>query len=299
MKCLFFLAISVFTLNSGKATTYYFSSSQGNDDRSEKQAQSSSTPWKTLDKLNSFFNNLQPGDAVLLKRGDIFYGSIRVNKSGTAGSPIAIGAYGSGVKPVITSFISIKGWTANGTYKGVYQSVNTSLGSTVNAVLINGEVQELGRYPNSDAPNKGYLAIESHDGKTSITDNDLSSSVDWTGAELVLRSRRWVIDRDVIISQSGNTIFYTPSSKYEPNNKYGYFIQNDIKTLDKPGEWYYDPSSKQLSVFFGKNNPSSYTIQAPSIDNLISSSNNSNIVFDNLQIKGANVCGFLLKTVQA
>ena len=294
MKSLLLLLLVSFIETAG-AATYYFSSVSGDDSRSSSEAKNPATPWKTLGKLNAVFSNLQPGDMVLLKRGDIFYGSIIVNKSGSSGSPITIGAYGSGEKPVITSFISLKDWSSNGSYKGVYESSNTSLGSAVNMVILNGEVQELGRYPNSDAPNKGYLTIDSHEGKTSITDHHLSSNINWTGAELVLRAKRWAIDRAPITSQSGNTIFYTPSTKYETPDKSGYFIQNDIKTLDKRGEWYYDPSSKKLSVFTGKNNPSSFTIQASSIDNLISSSNNSNIVFDNLQVTGANVCGFLIK----
>jgi len=296
MKILLSLVLSVTFFQFARASNYYFSSTLGNDDRPPRQAQNPSTPWKTLSKLNAYFSSLEPGDQVLLKRGDIFYGSIVVSSSGTASAPIVIGAYGSGNKPVITSLVTLSGWSANDTYKGVYGSTPvSSVGSNVNMVLLNGQVQPLGRYPNSDAANNGYLIFESHLGTASITDNELSSPINWTGAELVLRSKRWVLDRDLITSQSGNTIFYNASSKYEPHDKYGYFIQNDIKTLDQRGEWYYNPSSKQLSVFLGRNNPSSYTVQASTIDNLISSSANSHIVFDNLQIKGANVCGFLIK----
>lgn len=295
MKSLLLILLTC-SIQSAWATTYYFSSRSGDDSRSSSEARNSSTPWKTLGKLNSIFSSLQPGDAVLLKRGDVFYGSIVANSSGSAGSPIVIGAYGSGDKPVITSLVTLTDWSADGTKKGVYESApNSSLGSVVSTVLLNGEVQELGRYPNSDAPNKGYLTIDSHEGKTSITDNNLTGNTNWTGAELVLRSKRFVIDRSLITSQSGNTIYYTASTKYEAPDKAGYFIQNDIKTLDKTGEWYYDPVSKKVSIFLGRNNPSSYTIQASSIDNLIASSNNSNIVFENLDVRGANVCGFLIK----
>ncbi len=101
MKRLFTL-LFFFFLNSAWATNFYFSTVSGDDSRTPTQAQNSSTPWKTLNKLNSYFKNLQPGDAVLLKRGDTFYGSITVSKSGTAGSPIVVGAYGTGNKPVIT-----------------------------------------------------------------------------------------------------------------------------------------------------------------------------------------------------
>src|SRR4051812_42486083 len=113
MKRLFFLAVSIFSICAAEATTYYVSSSTGSDDRSPRQAQNQSTPWKSLDKLNSFFTNLEPGDAVLLKRGDTFYGSINISKSGSGGSPITIGAYGNGKNPVITSLVTLTGWSPN------------------------------------------------------------------------------------------------------------------------------------------------------------------------------------------
>jgi hypothetical protein len=60
----------------------------GNDNRTPKQAQNPSTPWKTLNKLNSYSGNLEPGDHILFKRGETFFGSITINKSGTSDSPI-------------------------------------------------------------------------------------------------------------------------------------------------------------------------------------------------------------------
>ena len=125
------------------ATTYYFSSSSGNDSRSEQQAKNESTPWRTLSKLNSIFNRLQPGDRVLLKRGDTFYGSIIVSKSGTANSPIVVGAYGSGDKPVITSLVRLSNWVWKG--NGIWEGSNSALNETLNVVLINGVEQEMGR----------------------------------------------------------------------------------------------------------------------------------------------------------
>jgi hypothetical protein len=46
------------------AATYYVSSISGNDSYTSTQAQSQATPWKTLAKVNSFFNSLNPGDQV-------------------------------------------------------------------------------------------------------------------------------------------------------------------------------------------------------------------------------------------
>ena len=57
---------------------FYFSSVTGDDSRSEAQAQNTATPWKSLKKLNSFFPNLQPGDAILFHRGETFDGNIEI-----------------------------------------------------------------------------------------------------------------------------------------------------------------------------------------------------------------------------
>src|SRR5665647_1171313 len=82
MKTLLLLLFIIFSV-AVNATNYYLSNS-GNDNNTGTDP---SAPWKTLDKLNSF-KNLKPGDNVLFKRGDTFYGSIRVSNSGAAGNPI-------------------------------------------------------------------------------------------------------------------------------------------------------------------------------------------------------------------
>src|SRR4051812_40294477 len=103
----------VFFLKTAFATTYYFSANSGNDSRTPAQARNPSTPWRTINKLNSIFSSLKPGDAVLLKRGETFYGTIIISKSGKSGAPIYIGAYGSGNKPLVTSLVNLGGWKAN------------------------------------------------------------------------------------------------------------------------------------------------------------------------------------------
>ncbi len=285
MKPFLLMALVLCTITTN-ATNYYFSSTSGDDARTSTQAHSSSTPWKSLSKLNSFFVNLQPGDSVLLKRGDTFYGTITIGKSGTTSLPIVIGAYGSGSKPLITGLTTLANWVSVG--GGIYESYNSSLASGLNMVLINDVEQGIGRYPNKNAANKGYVTFESHVGTTSITDNELPSTPNWTGANIVIRTSHWTLDKSPITSHSGNTIYYTASTSYTPRDNYGYFIVNSIKTLDQFGEWYYNPSTKKLSVFFGSDNPSSYTVKAAAINSLLYSSSKSYVLFDNLAFKGAN-----------
>src|SRR5215217_7539459 len=107
MKTLLLLTLAVVFFTTTNATNYYFSSASGDDSRTSTAAKNPSTPWKSISKLNSFFASLQPGDSVLLKRGETFYGSITVTKSGTTSLPIVISAYGLGNRPVITSLVAL------------------------------------------------------------------------------------------------------------------------------------------------------------------------------------------------
>src|SRR3954464_16094178 len=119
VRTLFFIFVLALGIKAN-ATNYYFSTSDGDDSRSSSQAQNSSTPWKSIDKLNSFFKNLQPGDRVLFKRGDTFYGSIITAQSGISSAPIVLSDYGTGTKPVITGLTSVTDWTNLG--NGIYES---------------------------------------------------------------------------------------------------------------------------------------------------------------------------------
>ena len=87
----------LFLGSAAQAKTYYVSASgsDGNDGLTP------ATAWQTTTQLNSSFDSLLPGDAVLFNRGDTFYGGISVTRSGSNGNPIVIGAYGTGAKPLL------------------------------------------------------------------------------------------------------------------------------------------------------------------------------------------------------
>lgn len=78
------------------ATNYYVSNS-GNDSNS---GTSTSTPWKTIAKVNTF--TFSPGDQILFRNGETFYGGLILKGSGASGQPITVGAYdGYTIKPKI------------------------------------------------------------------------------------------------------------------------------------------------------------------------------------------------------
>ena len=84
-------------LTDNEVHTFYFANS-GSDSNS---GTSETTPWKTFNKLAEWLP-LQPGERVLLKRGDTFTDELYIKGKGTAAAPIELGAYGAGEKPIIT-----------------------------------------------------------------------------------------------------------------------------------------------------------------------------------------------------
>lgn len=271
---------------------YYFSTSTGDDSRTNIQAQNPATPWRSLDKLNSIIPYLGAGDAVLLKRGDQFDGTITIRRTSGQSNAIIISSYGTGNRPVINGFATLNNWVNNG--NNIWSCYYNYTGaSRINMVTMNGQSKRMGRYPNADAAVKGYLIYDSHtfDGGSlagSITDNDLNTPVNWVGGELAIRKRHWVIDKGLITGQSGNTFSYKSGSAYPGIDGFGYFIQNHPKTLDQLGEWYYDPNSKNLQMYFGSNRPTDFVIQESVTDNLLYILGQGNITIDNLAFQGAN-----------
>jgi hypothetical protein len=77
--------------------THYVDSQSGND---AGAGTSPGTAWRTLGRVSSAA--LGAGDHVLLKRGATWSGqALTIERSGSAGNPIVIGAYGSGAPPLI------------------------------------------------------------------------------------------------------------------------------------------------------------------------------------------------------
>lgn len=91
------------------ATNYYISSSTGNDGNNGLSAGSA---WKTIAKINGM--NLNPGDTVLFKKGDIWRESLKVPSSGSAENYIVFTSYGNGDKPKIYGSDKASTWVNSG-----------------------------------------------------------------------------------------------------------------------------------------------------------------------------------------
>ncbi|MGH8881135.1 MAG: NosD domain-containing protein, partial [Stackebrandtia sp.] len=78
--------------------TYYLDSAAGSD---ENRGDSPAQAWRTLEQANSA--TLEPGDRLLLNRGGVWTGMLRLEDSGEPSDRIVVGEYGSGPAPVITA----------------------------------------------------------------------------------------------------------------------------------------------------------------------------------------------------
>ncbi|MGC8896786.1 MAG: hypothetical protein ACP5ON_00905, partial [Bacteroidota bacterium] len=138
------LTATFFTFDNLHATTYYISGGPlGND---ANNGISSSTPWRTIDKLNTV--QLQPGDLILFERGWIYTGEI------SADTGVYYGAYGNGSSPVISGAVQLSntGWS---NYQGfIYVLNNVNMPPMSDAeppnLFVNGKLMIPARYPNSD-----------------------------------------------------------------------------------------------------------------------------------------------------
>lgn len=223
---------------------------------------------------------LAAGDQLLFAKGQMFYGTLPLTISGTSSSRIVLGAYGTGANPVISGFTTVTEWTNLGS--NIWESTNAvSSLATCNMVVINGVNAPMGRTPNTGS----YYTINSHSGATSITSSSLSGSPDWTGAEVIVRTNQWLMNRRVITSQSGGTLNF-PALQYDAQNNYKFFIQNDARTLDQQNEWYYNPTTKKIRIY-STFQPTS--VKVSTVENLVLMKSDY-ITIQNINFEGANNC---------
>lgn len=290
-KCPLLLVFLISSPFCTRAANYYFSSATGDDSRSSRLAQHANTPWKTITRLNSIFGDLKPGDSILFKRGETFNGAIDVTRSGSSSFPIVFGAYGSGPMPVISALTPVSLWRESS--PGIWKAVSGSHLPEMKMLVLDGVQQPMGRYPNA-----GYLIYRSHTGNTSIKSDQLAAMPDWKGAAVVIRKNRWVLDKGRIGSYKDGTISYTGGSKDTPTDGYGYFIQNDWRTLDQSGEWYFDPSTRELWVFFGKKGPNGCKVRVSDRDFLVVINYQQFVKFEHLAFEGASSSAFTISNSQ-
>ncbi|MBI9102960.1 MAG: hypothetical protein JEY99_11125 [Spirochaetales bacterium] len=123
----------------------YYVSNSGNDSNDGLTQNSS---WATLSKLNSMMFSFQPGDTILLNRGDVFRGHLEP-MAGDEGNWIQYSSYGTGAKPQIIGSIQLvesSDWElhSGNLYKTTADLSNDVGGVFFNSIDSNGYYEDFG-----------------------------------------------------------------------------------------------------------------------------------------------------------
>ncbi|SHF44052.1 Por secretion system C-terminal sorting domain-containing protein [Mariniphaga anaerophila] len=266
------IAVVFFILSTfvGYSTTYYVSSSTGSDSNS---GTSENSAWRSLEKVNSF--TPKAGDQILFKKGDEWVGTLQVNGSGTSGSPIVYGAYGTGEKPKFYGSEVITGWTKHS--GNIYKA---KVGSSVSQLFVNGVRVTVARYPDN-----GYFYIDNVNSQTSFTCDDLNSGIDYSGALCHVRNYLWSMDEEIVSSSSSKTLNLggDPYGTMVQGNPF--FLNNKLEFLTQAGEWYFDEGTNTVFLWTPKgDSPSNYEVRGSSVENSVYINGKDYIVINNLNI---------------
>ncbi|BAP54963.1 hypothetical protein THII_0666 [Thioploca ingrica] len=233
------------------ATTYYFSSSGGND---ANDGLSESSPWQSLDKLNA---TKFPNDTTLLfKSGDVFRGGIDLNAKNAKTSGLSANAYGTGAKPVISGSIPITDWqpTTHPQLSPQVWEATVPTTETISHLFVNSELMTIARYPNVNSPaDKNWLNVDKSAGTDSFTDTDLANYKKpngyWKEATLRLRSYSWTFTVLPITGYQADQGKITAAELGNQRPGWGYFLDGKLEELDHPGEWYYDATTQKVYLY--------------------------------------------------
>ncbi|WP_282080347.1 right-handed parallel beta-helix repeat-containing protein [Aquimarina algiphila] len=277
-------------LNSGLAQRNYYVSASGSD---SNNGTSTSSPWKTIAKVNSNKGSFVAGDVINFNRGDVFYGSLDLKgRSGNSGSPIVVKSYGSGKQAVIRAARKLNNWTRhNG---NIWK---TNLGKIDNArtssLFLENVAQQIGREPNFNITDGGYRTIGSHTSNNrSISESSNLPYVAnrFRGGEITIRTTDDNVKVETITSHSGKTVNFNlsrPNDSFENRieDNFGYFFQNHVNTLDKNGEWAHDINAGILYLYT-TTNPNNLSVEIPSGENAININNGKYFRIQNLRFEG-------------
>jgi hypothetical protein len=94
------IGLLIFLLPSWASAATYYVDCNADGDAGTGLTTAAAVAWKTISKVNG--SSFSAGDSILFNKGCTWRETLTVPSSGSVGSPITFGAYGSGAAPVIT-----------------------------------------------------------------------------------------------------------------------------------------------------------------------------------------------------
>ena len=275
-KFLFFvLVLSVFCVN---AQTNYYVSKEGSD----LNTGSVSFPFETISKaLNSFGES---GGKCFIMEGT-YHENIIINGKNN----ITIQPYNNDIV-ILDGTIEIStSWTQSSENESIYETI---LSQDIWQLFIDDQQQVMARWPNAQfidqsIYNLDFWAQSDVTMDTNGTMNDISfpedlasSGINAQGALAIANVgswKTWVVP--ITFHSTGSNIFsYEPAPTYLNKHHY-YYLEGKIDLLDTQNEWYYNPTTKRLSVW---GDPTAKEIRGKVQSYVLTMNNCSNITINNL-----------------
>lgn len=234
-----FSAFCLFSSFQSIAVNYYFSTKGNNANNGNTPG----SPWLNFDNLKEI--NLNQGDSILLKKGEIFIGEIIIKHSGAKEKPIVISTYGGGSNEfaVVTGATSMDKWQPSSENHDIFF---TTIYIPVKQLYADGKLMTLARFPNGTTMLK-TLEILPKGQINSVSLNQVAGY--WNGATLRVHSIKWAWEVATVKNFSNKTIYYTDSVRYQPEPGSYFYLENKADLLDYPGEWYYDNQNKKIMYY--------------------------------------------------
>eukprot|EP01113_Clastostelium_recurvatum_P034481 TRINITY_DN4680_c3_g1_i2.p1 TRINITY_DN4680_c3_g1~~TRINITY_DN4680_c3_g1_i2.p1 ORF type:complete len:834 (-),score=126.43 TRINITY_DN4680_c3_g1_i2:17-2518(-) len=260
---------SIYQIGYVRCTTYYFSSSVGNDDM-RITCTDPASPCASFARLNKIIDGspgLYAGDNVLFKRGDTFHGIVSTLSAvmGNASHPITFSSYGGPEdreKPILSGTTIVAGFEPS---SRCYGCVSLTLPSyydyisSISNVFVGGVKMPWSRQPNLNTSTStgNYFTISGTPNLTSITSTSLRDpSGTWTGVTVRIRPNQWLVLTAVITSHTFDpqtnisSFTFTPGPAngvtIDPDGDWPFFFENNVLAIDLPGEWAYEAATKTI-----------------------------------------------------
>ena len=265
--------------------TYYVDDVNGLDSRNTTEAQSISTPWKTITKGMATFSG---GDTLYIRAGTYYEHPTLSSKDGTVGDPTEIGAYNDETV-ILDGTAAITGWTkcvnedpnltiggvTNPNYDNIYWARFEDDDEDIRSPIDFGLYEDGVRSRAAEDPNQtvGYqqdnalftpVTSEADGYDDRVIDSDLTQDDDyWSGASGALNTwvRIWMhltnnTTEESLIDDFGSGILWLDDnvpaniSHDAGSNPDAYSIVNHPHILDGSGEYYYreDPADADYII---------------------------------------------------
>ncbi len=263
------------------ATNYYISASGGSDNFS---GFSKNQPFKTIGMVNQ--QDLSPGDTIFLKRGDVFYGTIDIGKSGETLKPIVITSYGSGTVPLIS------GAKTFNKFRDEDQLVKTIHTTPVYAVFVNDRFVLPARYPAGN-----YLYFDGGGRNYMIDDKIRNTEFDLVNSTIRMRIKNWSYENKKVTKVDADTVFFDRNlwsnnyEKYKCESGWGYFFDNKKEFIENEFEWAFDEAKETFYI----HNPDKKEIEISNLTHgIVIKKGVSNIKIENIGFEKFYQSGILM-----